>query len=85
MDLLLTVLASVAISCVMIAYTSGGFKGLLFLLLFACFVLYMLTLHRIFYPLFSGIFFPLKKSAGFIGKKLKNGKKSLKKVLHSHK
>lgn len=81
LDFLLTVFSSVVLGCVMIAYSNGNFKGWFFTLSVLVFVIYLLTLHRILYPLFSAVFLPIRKILKKIAKKLKNNEKSLKKVL----
>ena len=82
LDLIMTVFASVVYGCVLIAYSNGSFKGWHFFLSAALFILYMLTFHRILFPMFCGIFIPVHKISKKFTNKLKNNEKSLKKLLH---
>ena len=82
LDLLMTVAASVVFGCAMIAYSNGNFKGINFFFTLVVFVIYMTTLHKVVYPIFCGVFYPMRKILKKIAKKLKNDEKSLKKLLH---
>ena len=81
-DLIMTAFFSAVLGCVMIAYSNGGFKGLYFLSGASVFVIYLLTLHKMLFPIFCGAFFAIRKILKKITKKLKNNEKSFKKVLH---
>ena len=81
-DFIMTVFFSVVYGCVMIAYSNGAFRGIYFLLSAGIFVIYLLTLRKTLFPIFCGIFSPIRKILKKISKKLKNNEKSFKKVLH---
>lgn len=66
----------------LIAYSKGEIRWYTLLFPFIIYIIYISTPHKLFSSLFSFLTAPWAKFLQFLSKKLKNGKKSFKKLLH---
>ena len=85
LDFVMMIFFTLLFVCVLIAYNNGAMRMMYLLASVTSFTVYLLTLHRLLFPVLKLLASPFRKFLKFLSKKLKNSKKSFKNLLHSGK